>query len=384
MKVLFITDPGSIGGANKSLIDLVSELKNKHIEIIVVNSIKNDLNIYMNRVKVENYSCGHRPAMCPRSPFKWKRPLKYLYEFIQYYLSIPSSLRYLEKHIDFNSIDLIHTNSARNDLGCYISKKYGIKHVMHIREFGQEDFDCVIYKEDYYNFLNKYTDRFIAISDAVSEAWIAKGIEKDKVCVIYNGIDISDLRKKTSYDIYNNYLKLVIVGGVCEAKGQLQCIEALNLLPLEIKNRVSLDIIGWGDPLYIMEIKKRINNYNLKNVCLLGAREDIHLILKDYDVALMCSKSEGFGRVTAEYMFAGIGIIASDRGANRELIDDGINGLIYKYNDNQDLAEKIEFLYLDRAKIREYGKLAQQKAFDSFTIQRNADKIIQIYKSVVD
>lgn len=46
------------------------------------------------------------------------------------------ALKVIENEVDLSSIDLIHTNSNRDGLGALINKKYGIKHVWHLREFG--------------------------------------------------------------------------------------------------------------------------------------------------------------------------------------------------------------------------------------------------------
>ena len=60
----------------------------------------------------------------------------------------------------------------------------------------------------------------------------------------------------------------------------------------------------------------------------LGPRTDVHSMLGNYQIGLMCSKSEGFGLVTAEYMHAKLGVIASNTGASPELIDNEITGLV--------------------------------------------------------
>ena len=77
---------------------------------------------------------------------------------------------------------------------------------------------------------------------------------------------------------------------------------------------------------------------------MLGYREDVCSLLHEYDCGVMCSRSEGFGRVTAEYMMAGLPVIASDTGANPELVNEGQTGLFYRWGDTSDLAKKIEML----------------------------------------
>lgn len=250
MKILLISDPGSVGGAARALFEVADYLTKFGHKVIVCTSVYDQLNKDLESIGIETFACGHKSAMNPKSPYKWKRPLKYPYELIQYYFSLPKAIKIIEKNVDLSSVDIIHTNSSRNDVGCLLNKKYGIPHVMHIREFGQEDFNCCTYRRNYYSYISKYTNRFLAISNAVLNSWIEKGLDETKVSLLYDGIDIKKIQYKKEYK-NNNNLKIVFSGGICEPKGQHIAIEAIGLLPENIKNKMRLDIIGWDDPKYI-------------------------------------------------------------------------------------------------------------------------------------
>lgn len=167
MKVLFITDPSTVGGATRSLVDVTSKLKEKNIDCVVCTGVSNELNEELSSLGIENYVLGHKAAMVVLPKAQWKKPIKYILDLIEYHISTYIAINKIGKLIDLGSVDIIHTNSARNDIGCYISKKYNIPHMIHLREFGQEDFGCVLLKRNYYEFLNKFSKQFIAISSAV-------------------------------------------------------------------------------------------------------------------------------------------------------------------------------------------------------------------------
>lgn len=179
-------------------------------------------------------------------------------------------------------------------------------------------------------------------------------------------------------------LHCIIAGGVCEAKGQLDCVEAINLLPDNLRRNVFLDIVGWGDSEYIAKIKAKIHEYQLENnIRFLGAKQSIHPILCNYQIGLMCSKSEGFGRVTAEYMFAGLGIIASNAGANSEIIHNEVNGLLYNLSSVEDLSKKIQKFYLNRDFMVKCAEQAVADARNRYTIDNNVDGIIECYNKIL-
>lgn len=384
MKVLYIADPGIVGGATRSLVELVTSLRSLGVECIVCTSANNSLNVELENAGVENFSSGHKAIMDVRPKALWKKPIKYVIKKLEYYLMLPSAIRKIEDSVDLFTIDIIHTNSARNDIGAVLSRKYRIPHVVHFREYGEEDFDCWTYRSNYISFLNKYSCRFIAISNSVMNSWIKKGIQREKFSVIYNGVDGGKIVKREAFNMDTDTpLKLVITGGVYLTKGQYQIIEAIACLPENIKANISLDIIGWSDEVYILSLKNRIRDLQLTDqISFLRSRSDVYEILHNYDIGLMCSKSEGFGRVTVEYMHAGLGVIASNTGANPEIIHNEVNGLLYKWNDFRSLANKIEEFYKDRVLLRRCALEGQKNAIEYYTKERNAKNIKALYETI--
>ena len=127
------------------------------------------------------------------------------------------------------------------------------------------------------------------------------------------------------------------------------------------------------------ECKRYAIDTNEKNISFLGYRNNLRENLSSYDIGVICSKSEGFGRVTAEYMAAELCVIASDTGANTELIENEKNGLIYNYNNDKELAEKIKKIYNNKKLIDIYGKNARDTIIEKLTKEINADNIKKIY-----
>lgn len=381
--VLFISDPGTVGGAARALEEVVTEVRKLGYNPIVCTSVYNEYNENLENKGIKTIAIGHRSAMNPKSPYRWKRPVKFPYELVMYYLSLPNAIRKIEENIDLKSICVIHTNSSRNDIGCIINKKYKIPHVMHIREFGQEDFDCCVYRPNYYKFISRYSSKLLAISKAVAKSWIEKGVDESKIQVLYDGVNIDSIRYDEEHSFNNKEnLKIIMSGGVCEPKGQHIAIEAISLLPSEIKRNITLDIAGWPDPRYEAMLCEMVKKYHLKeNVNFIGVRTDLYEILKDYDIGLTCSKSEGFGRVTAEYLYAGLGVIGSNTGATPELINENKTGLIFNYPDSSDLARCIQYYFENRKQLAGFAKNAHEDA-KKFSAERNALEIVDVYNEI--
>ena len=101
------------------------------------------------------------------------------------------------------------------------------------------------------------------------------------------------------------------------------------------------------------------------------------------DVGLMLSKSEAFGRVTIEYMFQNLAVIASDTGANPELINNNKTGLLYHYGNCNDLAEKMKMIILDKSLLSHLSSQGRIYARKEFCSTKNSDNIYRIYEEVI-
>lgn len=384
MRVLYIADPVEVGGASKSLIDIVTSMISYGVECIVCTNGHGNIEKALKAVGVQCIADGHMAAMEVPPESKIKRIPIYILRKIQYQKSLKNAIKIIENQVDMSTVDIIHTNSARNDLGCELAYKYNIPHIMHIREFGEEDFGCWTYRRNYGRFLNDHTDIFVCISNAIKASWNKKGLSAEKMAVIYNGVDETKIKEIGTVKHYlTKDLRMVIVGGVCKAKGQIEAIRAIDLLPQNVKENVYLDIIGWGSESYIKQIKHEIENRGLgKNINLLGARNDVGERLCHYQVGLMCSRAEGFGRVTAEYMHAGLGVIASKAGANEEIIENNVTGFLYTKGNFQELASKIREYFDSRNILINCAKKGKKYAKNNFTKSINAKNIYAIYMDI--
>ena len=384
MKVVYIADIGIEGGATKSLIELVSTMKAKYdVEPIVLTSRNDKLNEALTLLGIDNYSVGHGAFLQGSPDALWKKPIKWVIYAIYYYVHYHISLKRAVNVIDWSTVDLIHTNVARDDLGMEISKRTGVANICHIREFAELDFNCWSYRPKYVKYLAKNVDRFIAISNAVKEYWVKKGIPKEKITVIYNGVDYQKI-KRADHNKWQttDVIKMVIVGGVIPNKGQYQAIEALCALPENIRQGYSLDVIGGITETYKKKLQEPLKKCGaLNQVRFLGTCSDVYERLKDYHVGLMCSKAEGFGRVTVEYMHAGLVVIASDGGANPELIQDQITGFIYHRDDVKDLADKMIYVWNHKDRMSTIAEKGQEEA-KKYTKQKNAYEIYMEYCNI--
>lgn len=387
MRVLFITHEDDQFGSPKSMMEMIKRLMDEYdVEPVVITSKRNAVNSECRELGIENYTFNYKWFMSSKE----KPGLKFVSEHFskcrEYFSMNRKSISEIMNITGLDTIDLVHTNTSVLDVGAEIAKRLEVPHIWHLREFGKEDFNLYSLKPGHINYMNRNTTYFIAISNAVASVWDARGIDEEKIKVIYNGLSKEQYYFPRS-DLYDpdKKVEILFAGSLSPRKGQEEILEALRLLPDEIKNAVRVDFAGSGDPAYEKKLRDFVDDNRLDPfVRFLGYQTDLPSIYPNYDLGVICSKSEAFGRVTVEYMLSGLCVIASSTGANGELVENGKSGLLYEYGNPADLASKIEFLLNNRELIKEFGLKGQKLGLQKYTSVINAREVYNLYQEVME
>lgn len=152
-------------------------------------------------------------------------------------------------------------------------------------------------------------------------------IEKDKAVLIPNFIE--DDKISSQHFIRERIENAVFVGHVKKKKGICELYQVAREMP-----DIVFNIYG-----QIMELP---DEPTPANIVLHGevAHEAISEVLSDADVFVFPSHTEGFANVMLESMAAGLPVIATDVGANRDMIEDK-GGIIVDLHNSRQIAEAL-------------------------------------------
>lgn len=382
--VLYVFHEDVQFGASKSAIDMITTLsKDYNINPIILCFQETEMNSNLKDLGIRVVATGHRRYVFTKTT-KLKDSLFYLPKYLRYKLSILKAFKILENEVNMDDVDIVHTNTSVIDFGALISKKHGKPHIWHIREFGEADFNFKYMKINLKKFMNKNTSAFISISNAIQECWVKKGLSNETFSMIYNGISFDDIIPKAEYSLDNAVKKIVMIGGISKFKGQEELINAVSYLPQDIKRNIVVDIYGRGDAHYEEYLMELVDSLDLNgNINFCGFNNNVREVLTKYDIGIMASNSEAFGRVTVEYMASGLTVIASNSGANNELINDFENGCLYESKNSKDLSEKIELLYKDAPLLKKLALAGRQSALQRFSKEKQASQVFELYKNTL-
>jgi len=224
--------------------------------------------------------------------------------------------------------------------------------------------------------------RIIVPSEYLAEIVTGWGIEREKITVIYNGVDFAPLtmtkeEARKHIGIPGNII--TSIGRMVPWKGFRMLIKIMPQL-LQVNQFFRLVIVGDG-PEY-STLQSMIKNLGLdRKVYLVGKknREDLALYLAATDIFVLNTGYEGFSHQILEAFSAGVPVITTAVGGNREIIEQGENGFMVKYNDEFNLIEAIKTLWRVpelREKFSENGKKTI-KDFDVEAMLNETEKLIE-------
>lgn len=233
--------------------------------------------------------------------------------------------------------------------------------------------DTSNYKKNIYALVEKIlsipTDRIINISNYEQNQAVKYGLNKNKMVMIYNGVEdkINKSNLKLNWD--ENKINLLFVGRLDRQKG-------LDLF-LDVYDKMKLENMH----LYVIGTSVLDDNLpkSTKHVTYLGwvDNKNIDAYYQACDVVIIPSRWEGFGLVAIEAMRNLKPVIASNVGALPELIKNNINGYIFDIKNDKSLKEIL--LNTNKNALENLGKQARQIYLKKFTDSIFIKNIYKLY-----
>lgn len=256
-----------------------------------------------------------------------------------------SALRKMYKKVFRNSApDLVHVHVAypAGLFALYLRKQKGLKYILsehdgiympgydnhHIPGWFEKKIVPIIFKN---------AEAVHAVSKSLANALIRLKLVSDAPVVIPNVVN-TDFFKYIKLQ-RKNIFQFIHVSSLTNQKNPEGMLAAISLVKKERSDFV-LKIAGPVKE----EIKKSASELSLgEQVVFLGEMlyADIASHISQSDAMIHFTRYETFGCVVAESLCCGVPVIVSDLEVTRELVTDGVNGLLVRENDVHDLAQKI-------------------------------------------
>ena len=231
------------------------------------------------------------------------------------------------------------------------------------------------YKKQY----KKY-DKILTICDTMRDEFVEiLGMDKTKVELVYNPINLEIIRKKAE-DVnpkYGNYLKEDYFLQVSRLTQQKQPEHLVDIY-YKLKQRgikEKLYFIGNGEKVKL--IRQKIKEYNLEDdIILLGQIENPYPFFKNAKLFLHTAKYEGLPTVLLESLVFGTPVVAYDcpTGPKDILGKNSEYGELIPLNDKDTFVKRVYELIDNNEKYENYKKMSLIRAND-FSMETNKLKL---------
>lgn len=384
-KVLFLIHTLQVGGAERVLVNLVNNLDKAKFDVTVMTVVntgafrktlstdikyKTIINL-PKKNKKEDDSSGNLLA----GKSRLKSAASKIYQMMWRHKNLERIYKkYITEEYDVEVAFLegiaakiiAHSNNKR-------SKKIAWIHIDLLKERKTEAFfnDLREEKEIYDKF-----DKIVAVSNAVRDSFVKKfNYDENKVIVKYNPIDSEEIKKKADEErVKKEKFTVCTVGRLSKQKGYMRLLEVVNSLNTDGVD-FNLWIIGVGPEERVM--RDYIREKNLENVKMIGYKSNPYPYIKDADLYVCSSITEGFSTTVSEAVILGTPVIATDCSGMREILGDSEYGIVCK-NSEEGILGAMKDIILDKTMYNKYkGKVLERtKMFDLKRSVENISKIL--------
>ena len=235
----------------------------------------------------------------------------------------------------------------------------------------------------------RLVQRVIAISPTVAADLIAGGIARERVRVIPSAVEPAALQPKVPASITRTVLGareddhvLLALAALVPGKGIDLLVEALARLVSD-GVRPLLWIAGSGPQ--AEELRARTAQLGLTGyVRFLGERDDAADLLAACDVFVTGSRDEGLGSAVLEALAAGCPVVATAVGGHRDVLQDGVSGLLVPPDDSAAFARALARILRDDALRARLAAAGPTRIASGFLAEQMVAAYDEVYREVVD
>ena len=232
-------------------------------------------------------------------------------------------------------------------------------------------------------------DKIIAVSNFIADIAKRIGASADKIKVIYNSIDFieeRDVDLKAVQNIKNHYgqnSKIIVTA--CQLMPWKGVDGIIKILPALKEKIGSLALLVLGEGQERNNLERLANDLGIApSVYFLGKIERKHIFnyFKAADLFILNTNYEALSYTLLEVMAASTPIITTNIGGNPEVIENGKNGFLVDYNNQEQLIEAALKILNDPRLAKNFVAAGKEK-LKRFSAEENLNQTVEILKSIL-
>jgi len=257
------------------------------------------------------------------------------------------------------SPDALYGNTVQTFWAIKIAKDLDIASVWNIRESEVpfSSFDPSPHIKSLATSCIAYPYQVVFVADATQAVYQPLNVNNNFM-TIHNGFDeeanlkrlkgTSRAKNRKLLNIKKDETYILIVGTVCDRKGQKDLINAIKLLDVSLFNKIKIAIVGDRPSIpysgELHQMIKQLPSDKRKVVTVFAETNNVSSHFQSADIFICSSRVESFPKVIQEAMYFKLAIITTPVFGIVEQVRDGVSALYYNPGDVQKLADHIKGL----------------------------------------
>ena len=172
--------------------------------------------------------------------------------------------------------------------------------------------------------------------------------------------------------------RILFVGRVVPQKGVETLIDAMQWIRERLPS-AALTLAGTASPAYGRSLGARVASLGLVDSVDVVGHQDQQELQRLYDshtvLAFPSEWEEPFGIVLLEAMASGLPVVSSAAGGSREIVSDGLDGLVFERGNSRDLADKLCRLLSSEDLRSDLARRGRAKVVERYDIPQMVDQI---------
>lgn len=301
--------------------------------------------------------------------------------------SLKANPKRMLKKFNVKAIHIHHANLAPDLL--FLKKRFKVPLIVGFRG---KDATAYPRKKKNRNQLKKvfsHADLVLPVCRHLKKRIIKLGCPNRKIKVMYGGVDLSRFHYVPRQLPKQGPVRFLAVGRFVEKKGFGYLIDAFALVKKKHEN-IKLVLIGQGE--CEKEYRKKISKYGLKKDVQMVSWVDYRKIQQEYHRAhIFCAPSctdregnqEGIPNTLKEAMATGMPSIATNHAGIKEIMSNGVTGLLVPERNVQKLAKSMKNMLKHPEHWKSWGYHARRKIEKNFNLSKQLAKQKSYYDQVL-
>lgn len=362
IKVLQLVEGFNFGGAETKLLELVRHMDQARFETTVVSlGLGNEIEDLFNQLD------------CRVLTFRRQKQVDF------------ALLKKVTQFIRDEKIDIVMSTLFYADvIAALAGHKGGAKGVFSWETISSPKW-LVPHRFWAYRYAIRKADKVISVSQATAD-WLVnrRKVPPQKILIIPYGVNLEKFKPEpVSLNMQDLGFRQndIIIGQVARLNEQKGHTYLINAAPIILEKHPQAKFVLVGDGPFRQRLEQQVLQKGLHNsFVFLGFRQDVHELLRIFDIFVLPSLYEGLPNVVLEAMATGLPVVATPVDGTKEAVIDRETGFLVPVGDVEKLADRIDQLVGNKKLKREMGNAGRLRVEKYFSLKSQISKFESLYE----